>query len=79
MLHAAFLIPLFPFVGFLVLAAAGRKLGNPRAGWLATSMVLASFVTTLVVFAGLARAQRRRRPLVHPDLVHVDFGRTACT
>ncbi|MGC9962623.1 MAG: NADH-quinone oxidoreductase subunit L [Acidimicrobiales bacterium] len=53
MLHAAFLIPLFPFVGFLVLAAGGRKLGNPRAGWLATIMVLASFVTTIVVFAGL--------------------------
>jgi NADH-quinone oxidoreductase subunit L len=52
-LRAAFLIPLFPFVGFLVLVAAGRKLGNPRAGWLATTMVLASFITTIVVFAGL--------------------------
>jgi NADH-quinone oxidoreductase subunit L len=52
-LHAAFLIPMFPFVGFLVLAAGGRKLGNPRAGWLATIMVLASFVTTIVVFVGL--------------------------
>jgi NADH-quinone oxidoreductase subunit L len=52
-LHAAFLIPLFPFLGFLLLTAGGRKLGNPRAGWLATIMVLASFVTTIVVFAGL--------------------------
>ncbi len=53
MLGAVFLIPLFPFVGFLVLAALGRKLGNPRAGWLATAMVLASFVTTVIVFTGL--------------------------
>ena len=53
MLRVAFLIPLFPFAGFLVLVAAGRRLGNPRAGWLATTMVLASFVTTLVVFIGL--------------------------
>jgi len=52
-LRAAFLIPLFPFVGFLVLTAFGRKLGNPRAGWLATIMVLASFVVSVVVFAGL--------------------------
>ncbi len=53
MLHAAFLIPLFPFAGFLVLTAAGRRLGNPRAGWLATIMVLASFVTAILVFAAL--------------------------
>ena len=53
MLKVAFLIPLFPFLGFLVLTAFGRKLGNPRAGWLATIMVLASFVSAVVVFAGL--------------------------
>jgi len=53
MLRIAFLIPLFPFVGFLVLAAFGRRLGNPRAGWLATTMVSLSFATTIVVFAGL--------------------------
>jgi NADH-quinone oxidoreductase subunit L len=52
-LRIAFLIPLFPFVGFLLLAAFGRRLGNPRAGWLATVMVTLSFVTTIVVFAGL--------------------------
>ena len=53
MLKVAFLIPLFPFAGFLVLTAFGRRLGNPRAGWLATIMVLASFVSAVVVFAGL--------------------------
>ncbi|MGD0081593.1 MAG: NADH-quinone oxidoreductase subunit L [Acidimicrobiales bacterium] len=53
MLRAAFLIPLLPFVGFLLLTAFGRKLGNPRAGWLATIMVLASFVVSLIVFGGL--------------------------
>jgi NADH-quinone oxidoreductase subunit L len=52
-LQAAFLIPLLPFLGFLVLVAAGRRLGNPRAGWLATIMVLGSFIASLVVFAGL--------------------------
>jgi NADH-quinone oxidoreductase subunit L len=52
-LKAAFLIPLLPFVGFLVLVATGRRLGNPRAGWLATIMVLGSFIASLVVFAGL--------------------------
>jgi len=52
-LQAAFLIPLLPFLGFLVLVASGRRLGNPRAGWLATIMVLGSFIASLVVFVGL--------------------------
>ena len=53
MIHAAFLIPLFPLLGFAVLAPLGRRLGNPLAGWVATLLVAASFVTTIVVFAGL--------------------------
>ncbi|HUY07791.1 MAG TPA: NADH-quinone oxidoreductase subunit L [Acidimicrobiales bacterium] len=54
MIHAAFLIPLFPLVGFLILAPFGRRIGNPIAGWIATLMVLASFVVTVLVFAGVA-------------------------
>ena len=53
MIHAAFLIPLLPLAGFAILVPFGRKLGNPLAGWLATAMVAASFVVTVVVFAGL--------------------------
>jgi NADH-quinone oxidoreductase subunit L len=53
MVHAAFLIPLFPLFGFAVLAAAGRRIGNPLAGWLATAMVGSSFVVTVLVFIGL--------------------------
>jgi NADH-quinone oxidoreductase subunit L len=60
-LHAAFLIPLLPLVGFAVLALAGRRIGNPAAGWLATLMVAASFVVTVLVFASLfARAPDHR-------------------
>ena len=39
----------------MILLLSGRKLGNPRAGWLATLMVAASFVVTVVVFIGLFR------------------------
>ncbi len=54
MLHAAFLIVVLPLVGFFVLLIAGRRLGNPWAGWLATGMVSLSFVAALVTFVGLA-------------------------
>ena len=39
MLHAAYLMPLLPLAGFVVLAAFGRRLGDPWAGWLGTATV----------------------------------------
>ncbi|MEA2717722.1 MAG: NADH-quinone oxidoreductase subunit, partial [Actinomycetota bacterium] len=53
MLEAVWLIPALPLTGFLVLLVAGRRLGDPRAGWLATAMMGAAFLTTLIVFLGL--------------------------
>jgi NADH-quinone oxidoreductase subunit L len=80
-LRAAFLIPLLPLAGFLVLMASGRRLGNPRAGWLATVMVAASFVVTVVVFIGLFRLQPGDRSYtqswftwISAGHLHVDMG-----
>ena len=53
MLELVWLVPAFPLLGFLVLLAGGRVLGEPRAGWLATLMSAGSFAATLVVFAGM--------------------------
>ena len=47
------LIPAFPLVGFAVLVLGGRRLGDPRAGWLATAMVGASFLASVAIFVGL--------------------------
>jgi NADH-quinone oxidoreductase subunit L len=53
MVDLVWLIPALPLFGFLVLLVAGRKLGDPRAGYFATAMVAASFVVTVGVFADL--------------------------
>ncbi|MDQ3978582.1 MAG: NADH-quinone oxidoreductase subunit L [Actinomycetota bacterium] len=53
MLDAVWLIPALPLAGFLLLLVVGRKLGDPGAGYLATTMVAASFVVSLIVFFGL--------------------------
>src|SRR5580658_5897134 len=53
MLHAAYLMPLLPLAGFVVLAAFGRRLGDPWAGWLGTATVTGSFVVACVTYAGL--------------------------
>jgi NADH-quinone oxidoreductase subunit L len=52
-LDAVWLIPALPLAGFLILLVAGRRLGEPAAGWLATVMCTGSFVASVVVFAGL--------------------------
>jgi len=52
-LHATWVIPLLPLVGFGLLVLFGRRLGDPLAGWLATTMAAASFVMSLIVFSGL--------------------------
>ena len=61
MLEAVWLIPALPLAGFLILLATGRRLGDPRAGWLATAMMVASFLATLVVFAGLLGREGEER------------------
>ena len=53
MIHAAYLMPLLPLAGFVVLAAAGRRLGDPWAGWLGTATVAGAFVAACVTYAGL--------------------------
>ena len=62
MLDAAWLIPAFPLAGFVLLLFAGRRLGEPRAGWLATAAMVGSFLASAVAFAGLmARDPVERR------------------
>jgi NADH-quinone oxidoreductase subunit L len=52
-LDAVWLIPALPLAGFLILLVAGRRLGEPAAGWLATVMCAGSFGAAVVVYAGL--------------------------
>ncbi len=53
MVELVWLIPALPLAGFAVLLLAGPRLGEPRAGWLATAASAGSFLLTLITFAGL--------------------------
>lgn len=53
MLHAIWLIPALPLVGFLTILVFGRRLGDPKAGYFAASMVGGSFLVTLGAFLDL--------------------------
>ena len=53
MLDLVWLIPALPLAGFLVLLVGGRRLGEPRAGWVATLATAGSFGVTVAVFLDL--------------------------
>ncbi|MGH9088248.1 MAG: NADH-quinone oxidoreductase subunit L [Acidimicrobiales bacterium] len=53
MLHAAFLMPLLPLAGFVVLMTVGRRVGPPWAGWIGTAAVAGSFAAACVTLVGL--------------------------
>jgi len=47
------LIPALPLAGFALLVFAGRRIGEPGAGWIATAAVGGSFLATVGVFLSL--------------------------
>ena len=53
MLHLTYLIILLPLVGFAVQVVAGRRMGDPLAGIVATCFVGASFVVSFGVYLAL--------------------------
>ena len=53
MVDVVWLIPALPLAGFLLILLFGRKLGDPKAGYLATAMIGSAFVVTVGVFADL--------------------------
>lgn len=53
MVNLLWLVPAFPLLGAALMLLLGRRLGDPRSGWLAALMPIASFLTVVGVFADL--------------------------
>jgi NADH-quinone oxidoreductase subunit L len=53
MVDVIWLIPAFPLAGFFLILLFGRRLGDPKAGYLATAMVAASFVVAAGAYIDL--------------------------
>ena len=75
MLDLVWLIPAFPLLGFLLLVVGGRKLGEPRAGWLATLLMAGSFVASVIVFLGLVANHAEERQFSQVLFTWVPAGR----
>ena len=65
MTSALWLLPAFPLFGALVLMVFGRRLGEPRSGWFAAAMPIASFIVAVsVYFDLLSRSSEERDEVV---------------
>ncbi len=68
------LIPALPLAGFLIQVVAGRRLGDPKAGWVATAMVGGSFLVSVAVFFDLLSRSHEERRLVQHLFTWVPAG-----
>jgi NADH-quinone oxidoreductase subunit L len=50
MLDLVWLIPALPLLGFLTILVLGRRLGDPKAGYVATAAIAGAFAVTVGVF-----------------------------
>lgn len=53
LLDLVWLVPLLPLTGAVVLLLAGRRIGDPKAGWLATTLMALAFVWSVVMLVAL--------------------------
>ena len=74
MLDLVWLIPALPLLGFLFITVAGRKLGDPKAGYFATAMVAASFAVTVGVFVDLMSKTAEERTHVRTLFQWIPVG-----
>ncbi len=78
MLHVAYLMPLLPLAGFLVLVAAGKRIGDPYAGWVATVAVAGAFVVACLVLGGTLSLPDDHRLFVHNYFTWFHVGGLTC-
>ncbi|MBK6291657.1 MAG: NADH-quinone oxidoreductase subunit L [Candidatus Kapabacteria bacterium] len=64
-MNYAALIPLFPLIGFVIVAFFGKRIKNEKLiGGMASSAILASFVTAVMVFVGLVNRAPEDRTVI---------------
>src|SRR3954453_9822745 len=74
MLDLVWLIPALPLAGFAIILLFGRRLGDPKAGYLATLMCAAAFAVTVAVYFDLLSKPAEERQHVYRLFSWVPVG-----
>src|SRR3954468_1814510 len=73
-MNAVYLVLLLPLLGFGFLVLAGKKLGDPLAGWVATLASGGAFLCTLITFASLLDREADNRSVTKTILDWISVG-----
>ncbi|MEQ8716584.1 MAG: NADH-quinone oxidoreductase subunit L [Acidimicrobiales bacterium] len=68
------LVPALPLAGFALLVVAGRRLGEPAAGWIGTAAVAGSFAASILVFIGMLDRGGEDRIVTHKLFTWIPAG-----
>ena len=79
MLDVVWLIPALPLAGFLVILLFGRRLGEPKAGYLATALCGGAFAVTVGVFADLMSMDAEERSHHAAKVIFSWYRSVRCT
>jgi NADH-quinone oxidoreductase subunit L len=74
LLDLAWLIPVFPAFGAVVLLLFGKRIGEPKAGWFATAMIGLSFVCSVIAFFALRSLSPEARSNVSQGFTWIQSG-----
>jgi len=74
LLDLAWLIPAFPAFGAVVLLLFGKRMGEPKAGWFATAMMVFSFATSVIAFFALRSLSPDARSNVSQGFTWIQAG-----
>jgi NADH-quinone oxidoreductase subunit L len=72
--HLIWLIPALPLAGFVLLVFAGKRIGEPLAGWIATLAVAGSFLATVGVFITMHGKHAEARELTQRAFTWISVG-----
>jgi len=74
LLDVAWIIPVVPAFGAVVLLLFGSRIGEPKAGWLATLMIALAFAGSVVVFFALRSLPAGQRSNVSDGYTWIQAG-----
>ncbi|MDQ1509473.1 MAG: NADH-quinone oxidoreductase subunit, partial [Actinomycetota bacterium] len=74
LLDLAWVIPALPALGAAVLLLFGKRIGEPRAGWLATGLMALAFVASVVMFLALRSLPASARTNVSDGFTWIQAG-----
>jgi NADH-quinone oxidoreductase subunit L len=74
LLDLAWVIPALPALGAVVLVLFGKRIGEPKAGWLATALMALSFVASVIAFFALRSLSPDTRSNVSQGFTWIQAG-----